>query len=993
MRQNIQFIIKRVFLLFFLLTTSLGLFAQEISISGIVTDGKDGSPIIGATVIVKGTTIGTTTNFEGKYTIKSTRNSILVFSFIGYEVQEIAVDGRTQIDAVLFEQMLSLEEIIVIGYGNLKKSDRTGAVVNIGSEELNRGVLTDPIQGLQGKIAGVNISKKGGDPNAGFTVQIRGAAGFSSNTEPLYVIDGVSGADPTTVSSEDIESFNILKDASSGAIYGSRASNGVVIITTKKAKNQKEVIVDYNSYVSQEKMSKTLDFLTADDIRQYVIDNNISTFSDNGANTNWQDEIFRTGISQSHNFAVSNSTDNLAYRLSYSHMLNNGIVIGSSKQRDIARLNISQSALNKKLTIEASLAGTFEHNNYINYGGGMGASNVFYQTYQRNPTDPVYQDGDFFEFQRDFNYNNPVAIAKRIQNERDAKKFFGTTKISLELIEGLVASTSLSYVRNDNETYYFEPTNIYAGGHNGFGRRSYNNFESKLLETTVSYTKSINSEHNLNLLGGYSFQEDAHSGLSAQGRDALSNYLMSNNLAHLNTVLVSDIGSWRNSNRLISFFGRGIYNYKSKYYVTATIRRDGSSKFGVNNEWGIFPSGSIAWDIKKESFMENIGVLNQLKLRIGYGLTGNQEIGSYLDVMYAYPNGTAPNFETGEDAINFSISHNANPDLKWEENSELNIGLEYGILNNRIQGSIDYYLKSTYDLLAPYSVPVPPNPLETTWANVGQIDNRGLEINIQGFVIDKKEFKWKTITNFATNKQKLVKLSGVLNGESFNWSVENQKRLYLSGRGLVGAGNWTQYLFEGEEIGTFYMPEYAGLSQDGKFLFYTAAGGVTRNVSDAERRKVGHAQPKFTLGWSNFFTYKNFDLNIALRGSFGNQILNVTRMVFANPQVLPTLNGLTEVLDEIDRGLTDYPKISDYYLEDASFIKIDNISIGYNFKINKNLFIRQLRVYLTSSNLYTFTKYTGFDPETTYSGLEYGIDQYDLYPKTRSITFGIDVKF
>lgn len=973
-----------------LLLISFIISAQEINVIGKVTDAKDGSPMIGVSVIVKGTSIGTTSDVDGNFSLKCKSNDVLIFSFIGYQKQEIAVAGRTKIDVSLKEDTKEIDEVIVIGYGVQKKSDRTGSVVNVKAEELNRGSLTDPIQAMQGKVAGVNISKKGGDPNAGFAVQIRGAAGFASNTQPLYVIDGVPGADPTTISPDDIESFNILKDASSGAIYGSRASNGVIIITTKKADKSKGASIDYNGYVSADQTSKRLEFLSAADIRKYVADNSIPGFADNGANTNWQDEIFRTGISQSHTIAVSNSTENLSYRLSYNNQYNQGVVIGSDKQRNIARLNLTQKALNNIVTIDASLAGTFEKNNYINYGGGMGSSNVFYQMYQRNPVDPVYDsNGKFFEFQRDFNYNNPVAIAKLIQNQRDAKNYFGTSKISIEPIKGLVGSVNLSYIRSDSESFYYEPTTLFAGGHNGYGRKSYSNFDSKILEATVSYNRSINDTHNFNLLGGYSFQEDTNTGLSAQGRDALSNYLKSNNLGHLNNVNVGDIGSWKNSNRLISFFARATYNYSSKYFATATIRRDGSSKFGKNNEWGLFPSASIAWDIKKEDFLNSIDFVNQLKLRVGYGITGNQEISSYLDIMYAYPSGTAPNFETGEDAINFAISHNANPNLKWEENSELNIGLDYSILKNRIQGSIEYYIKSTYDLLAPYSVPVPPNALPTTWANVGQIDNKGLEINVTGYAIDNNNFKWRTIVNYAMNRQKLVKLSN----DEYSWSEGDKKRLWLSGRGLVGAQNWTQYLFEGEEIGTFYMPKYAGLSQDGKFLFYTAAGGVTRDINLAQRQVVGYAQPRFTLGWSNFFNYKNFDLNIALRGAFGNKVINVTRMVFSNPQILPTLNALKEVLDEINRGLSDSPKVSDYYLENASFIKIDNVTIGYNFTPKSTKWVSSMRFYLTSNNLYTFTKYTGLDPEMSYTGLEYGVDMYDVYPKTRTITFGIDIKF
>ncbi|MCD6596227.1 MAG: TonB-dependent receptor, partial [Bacteroidales bacterium] len=505
-------------------------------------------------------------------------------------------------------------------------------------------------------------------------------------------------------------------------------------------------------------------------------------------------------------------------------------------------------------------------------------------------------------------------------------------------------------------------------------------------------TTIFNKLHNLNLIGGYSFQEDNYTGFFAQGTEPLSDYVKAYNLGALNSVVVGDIGSYKNSNRLISFFGRGVYNYNSKYYFTATVRRDGSSKFGENNKWGWFPSASVGWNIKNESFMESAGFLSQLKLRAGFGITGNQEIGSYHAISSAEVAGPTINPETGEDAILFTISHNANPDLRWEGNREFNLGFDFGFLDNKISGSLDLYNKVTYDLIAPYAVPVPPNIVPTTWGNAGKIGNSGIELFVQAFAVTSRNFDWKTALTFSTNKQNVISLSDTTSG--FNWSDGDKKQGWLSGRGLVGDQNWTQLVEEGYELGTFYMPEYAGLSSDGKFLFYTEAGGVTRNVDEAERRVVGHALPDFEIGWSNYFTFlDNFDFSFALRAVVGFDVLNVTRMVFSNPTVLPSLNGLTEVLTEVERGVTDYPKVNSYYLENGTFLKLDNVTLGYNFPVAKVDWLGKFRVYVSSINLLTITGYSGIDPEISYNGLSFGLDQYNVYPKTRTFTLGLNVSF
>ncbi|MFZ4707733.1 MAG: SusC/RagA family TonB-linked outer membrane protein [Bacteroidales bacterium] len=985
MNKFLQRILPVLFVIF-AMTAALG---QTGTVSGVVKDKSTGETMPGANVIIKGTLIGAVTNFDGLFVIENVPAGEVQVdaSFIGYIVQSlkttVSAGKTTTLNFNLESDAVALEETVVIGYGIQKKSDRTGAVSSVTSDELNKGVLTDPVQGIQGKIAGVSVTKKGGDPNGGFDIKIRGASSMSTSTSPLYVVDGVPGVDPTTIAPEDIESYNVLKDASSSAIYGSRGANGVIIITTKRGSNTNgRAQVDFNAYLSTDYVANRLDMLSADEIRKYVSDNNLS-FNDGGANTDWQDQIFRQGTSQNYALNVSGGDQNSSFRTSLSHQNFNGVVIGTQKVRTIGRINVDQKAFNDKLTISAGMAGTFENNDYLSYEGN-GPNDVLYQAYQRNPTDPVYNaDGSYYEIERQFQYYNPVAIVNLIENERAAKRFFGFFKADLDIYKGFSAGVNLAYTRDDYENFYFEPTTLRLGKYDGYGKRQYENKDSKIIETTLRYKKNF-GKHDLNFVAGHSFQEDMNTGFFAQGRKPFINSVQSNDLSMMQNVNAGDIKSWKGSNRLISLFGRGIYNYDSKYYLTATVRRDGSSKFGANNKWGWFPSASVRWSINREQFMESLDFINTLNLRIGYGITGNQEFGNYNGIEYYQSAGNTINFETGEESILMQFAHSANPNIKWEENAELNIGVDFGLFNDKISGSIDYFNKTTYDLIGRYSVPVPPYPVDRIWANVGQFEVQGFEAFVQAYPVRNKNFDWKTSVTFSTYKQNVVSLS---NDE---FSMEELHEGWLSGRGLVGDLNWTQIVKPGMSLGTWYMPEYAGLSADGKFLFFTASGGVTRDLEKAERRNVGSAQPKFELGWSNYFTvYKNFDASFAFRGVFGYKVFNTTKLIFGNPIWLPDINVLSSALDEIGNGLTDNPKLSSYYLEDGTFVRLDNISIGYNLKNVK--FIKNMRIYFASNNLLTITGYSGVDPETTTSGLSFGLDQYNVYPKTRTFTLGLNV--
>ncbi|MBN1340069.1 MAG: TonB-dependent receptor [Bacteroidales bacterium] len=993
---------KMLLSLFLMLILVSGVVAQEINVSGTVTDAEDGIGLPGVTILLKGTTNGTVTDIDGNFAITVPQNSTLVFSYVGYETQEV-IASQQKINISLSIESQMLEELIVIGYGTQKKTDKTGAVANVKAEELNGGVITDAIQSMQGKAAGVMITKKGGDPNAGFSVKIRGASGFDSNTQPLYVVDGVPGVDPTTVAPEDIETFNILKDAASAAIYGSRGSNGVIIITTKKgtlAKKGGKAIsnIQFNSKVSFDRVAKKFDLLSADEMRgfanrllqdsgepNWTVD---SIFSDGGANTDWQDEIYRTGITYSNNLNFSGGNEQSTYYASLTHANWEGVMKGTNKERTIAKVNLSHKALNDKLTLTGSLSSTFENNDYENYDG-WDKDDIIYQALQRNPTDPVLNpDGSFNKKTRVFNYENPIATIEQVQNIRDAKRLFGNFKADLEIIKDLIGSVNIGYIRDDHESSYFRPSGMYATADNGYARKEYNNNTQKLIDITFNYKKTFNAAHNIDVMGGYSWQESVYSGFWAQGRDAQSDFIQSNDLQILNDIQYGDIDSWKGKWNLIGFFGRAQYNYMSKYYASASLRRDGSSKFGKDNKWGWFPTASVGWNMHSEGFMENTTWLDQLKLRGSYGISGNQEIGEYRSLVAWEPSGKAINPETGLEVVTFQPAWNSNPDLKWEETSEINIGIDFAMFNSRISGSLDVYKKNTKDLLGQYNVPVPPNLARRTFANSGELENKGIELFIQSYIVDKADFKWKTSLNASHNKSKMLDL-----GEYFDAEDGVRKEGYISGRGMVGEEYYVTGIIVGEEIGSFYLPTYVTI-KDGKFIYESKTGGFTDKLVDAKRQIVGTASPDLELGWSNTISFlKNWTFDFAFRAMIGNDVYNATQMFFDYPGNIPSLNAVPEAIEWYEKDRETGAAIADFYVEDASFLRLDFVSLGYDFDMSKVEWVQKLRLYIASNNLFTITGYSGIDPETRIDGLAFGIDQYNVYPKTRTLTFGLNANF
>jgi iron complex outermembrane receptor protein len=971
----------------------------QSKITGTIKDTETQEPLVGAYLVPVGAKGGAISNEEGKFNITvPTGVTQIKASFVGYADKVIDINGREVILIDLVPED-KLDEVLVIAYGTQKKSDKTGAVTQVTAEELNKGRVTDPIQGMQGKAAGVNVSKQGGDPNAGFEVNIRGSASITGGTGPLYVVDGVVGVDPTTINPDDIASFNVLKDAASTSLYGTQGSNGVIIITTKggnigSGPVDDQIRVEYNSFVSFDRVANRLDFLDGDQVRDYAAEIGSANFQDNGANTDWMDEIYRTGISQQHTLAFSKNDDNTSYRASISANNLTGVLKGTRKDRYIARLNVAQKAFDDKVTFTARLSGTIESNQYVKYDDGSSPDNVIYQAMRRSPTDPVYDStGGFFETDRNFQYNNPVALIEQIQNERDAKRLLANFGVLYNINDHWNINITSAVGRDDEQKWYASPASAFSNQINGNASREYNNKYFSQISEVISYSNTFQDGHNLNVIGGHSWQQESTDGFKAEARgiDPFYENVGADNLEAYSVINWGSVSSYNSRPEgLSSYFSRAIYDFDKKYYLTASLRRDKSTKYGDNIEWGTFWALSSAWNIKKEQFMKNVKSVSDLKLRVGYGVTGNADIPNEIDRVIFAPNGPSIDAETGEETIawNNKQDNNANPDLAWEEVRELNIGLDFGLLKNRVTGSLELYSKTTDNLVTEVAVPVPPNVAPRTFLNAGEILNRGLEFTVNGVIIDNKNFNWKSSIAASTNKQETITLGDP------DLDDNGLRKLFVSGRGLVGNNNYTQIILPGYEIGSFFLPVYAGLSADGKFLYETEAGGVSRDNANPYRQFVGSAQPDVIIGWSNYFQFhKNWDASIALRGIFGHQIFNVTRMVFSNPADAPNLNVLESALEGQNAQIKSDPAISTFYLEDGDFIKLDNLSVGYNLPLESISKIRNLRLYLNGTNLWMWTKYTGLDPELNFSGTEFGRDQYDVYPRTLSVTFGLNATF
>ncbi len=983
-------------------------FAQT-TVTGKVTASDNGDALPGVSVLVKGTSAGTVTSVNGDYSVSVPANATLVFSFIGYVKQEVQVGNRSVVNVQLATDAKTLDEVVVVGYGTQKRGDVTGSIASVGEADFNRGVVVSPQQLIQGRAAGVNITPSSGRPGGASTIRIRGGTSISAGNEPLYVVDGVplqlsnanrqsniggSGGqlmifnqEPVnplnSINPADIESIEILKDASATAIYGSRGANGVVIITTKKGK-QGTVTTSYDTYVGLSKVAKTLEVLNADQYRQFMRDNNITNFTDRGANTDWQKEIFRTALSHNHNVSISGGTESTQYRASVGYVSQEGIIISSGIDNYTGRVNVNHKALNDRLSVDLNLSGAVveEDNAPISSALGGEGGNILKDALRFNPTYPVYEENGNYSQINQF-IINPVSYAEQIEDMRTTRRNLGNISTTYKIIDPLSLNVNLGYTyENIKGNAYVPRANPLGQGLGGLANAQASEHWSKLLETTLLFKKEINASNRIDALAGYSYQYFVDEGY----RNRVSNFI-SDEFKYYNTGAASQreaITSYRESSKLISFYGRVNYSLLDKYLVTLTVRRDGSSRFGAANKWGIFPSGSVAWKLSNESFFPQTGFVNDLKVRASYGITGNQEIGNLLSQPTL--GATSSTYVIGGNAITIVAPERyANPDLKWEETAQFNIGTDFQFLKGRVYGSLDYYKKNTTDLLLNFNIPSP-SVVSTQVANVGEVENKGFELALGSYIIEKTDFQWKVDLNMSTNRNRVISLS------NDQWRVSILRNYELSGFGLTGVNS--QAIIPGQALGTFYGLRFLGI-ENGIEQFEDVSRDGNVSVTD-DVTIIGNTQPNFTFGLTNTFNYKRFDLSFLIRGSQGNDVLNNTALDLQRISLLPGQNVLAAAVnDGIAYGQpTNY---SSRWIEDGSFIRLDNLTLGHNFNVSGLPLLRNARIYVTGQNLFLLTKYSGLDPEvvSSISGIgesPRGID-YMTYPRARTYMLGASISF
>ena len=948
---------------------------QQQKITGIVTD-KNG-PIPGVNVVVTGTTQGTMTDIEGKYSIVVPAGSkTLTFSFIGMVPQEIIIGTLTQIDVTMSESAINLDEVVVIGYGTQTKRDISGSVTNVSEKNFNPGANGSVLDLIQGKVAGLDIFTNSSDVTSAPTVSLRGISSLSGAVSPFYVIDGVPGMDINSVATQDIESISVLKDASASAIYGSRAASGVILVTTKKGKSGK-MSIEYSAKAMFGFAADKPPLLSASEYRAYAQKVGIDiSASDLGANTNWFKEITNEGaFSQEHYISASGSTEKSNYHASINYEDNEGIIKGNYMTRYKTLLTFNQKALKDKLDVSFTVGASKNDNSGIGYYSSI---------YSMLPIWPVKNpDGTWFETYGPTG-GNPVHSIAENQFVNKSYLLYGNLKVDLEIFKGFNADLNLFSQRDGNDTGSSNGLTTYEGYTDHGAASRYSNTEDRdVLEYTMKYSKEIN-KNKIEILGGYSYEHYQNLYYGAQVRGFITDAFGYNNLSAGDPTkyLPGDIYSYGNMSKLIGFFGRLNYSFNEKYILAATMRHDGSSKFGANKKWGTFPSISVAWRIKEEPFMQSFDFLNDLKLRLGYGITGNQSgFGAYNSLALYSPGSLY--YNNGNWQNTYIYTQNPNPDLKWEQTATSNAGLDFSFYNDRISGSLDYYVRKTSNLLYTYPVPVPPYLYPTILANVGDISNKGIELVINADIIKNNDFRWSVSFNVAHNKQLITKLS------NNDFQIQNAMVGYVPGGGQSGAT--TSILREGEEISTFYGLKCLGLDKNGMYIFQDVNNdGV---IDSKDYQIIGHALPKATYGITNTISYKGFDLSFFFRGVYGNDIFNDDKMQMGNPTNFPA--QVYEVATTTP--LRDKIVYSSYYIEKGSFLRLQNASLGYNFN-SKNLGLNKLRVYITGENLFVITKYSGLDPELAAQNgtggiLAQGIDPGGMAPLIRRIILGVNVVF
>lgn len=994
---------KRIFPILTMLLISASTFAQQITVKGTVKD-SNGESIIGANILVKGTANGAITDLDGNFTVPNVnQDATLVVSFIGYTTREIALNGKTALNVVLTEDAQTLNEVMVVGYAIGSKRTISGAVERVKKEDMNKGVVATPLDALKGKVAGVIISQSGGDPMGTTNVRVRGTSSLSGGNEPLVIIDGVFG-DMTmlkSISPGDIESVTILKDASETAQYGSRGAAGVIVVTTSKGKIGFAQI-EYNGQAGFNSIFKNIEMLSAADYRKTADKLGLS-YTDLGGNTNWLDAIERgTGLTQSHNLSFTSGSEMSNMRASLGIIQREGALKNSDMINYTAKLDAMQYAFNKKLKLELGMFAS-ERDGNIQYD----MQKIFYSAAAYNPTYPTTKN-DNGVWDEDLLANeiyNPLGQLD-ITNKYEVASINTHAKATWTILPGLNLSAFGSYTYLTAENKRYIPNDIRQGELNGNGWAYIANTNRKDLMGNIqlNYSKDFGKHHidALVLMEGQSYKTFNY---SMQTKGYESNYFKYNNLKAGANVAWGDNTSYASEYTLSSYMARLNYMLADKYIVTANFRTDGSSKLGNGNKWGIFPSASIAWIVSNEEFMKAIPAINNLKIRAGYGVTGNQDaIDPYNSLSLMEPNGTT--LVNGTSTSTFAVTSNDNPDLRWEVKHTFDVGLDLSMFNNRLNMTVAYYASRTKDLLYTYTVPVPPFTYTSLLANIGEMTNNGFEISLNGEIIKTKDFSFNAGANVSFQKNKLVSLHGTYKGQELTTS-EHIAVANINAAGLTQNTGVT-YLIENQPVGVFYLPHCTGINENGQYIIEDLDKNGTIDTGDSGDRKVsGQAIPKAYMSCDFTLRYKNWDLTAQFNGAFGHKIYNGTSMTYSNMNNFPTYNVLANAPSlNGGKGIYDI-QISDYWLEKGDYVNFEYASLGYTFnekQLKGTKFLKNLHLAFSVNNICTLTGYNGLTPminsaslsrqsEGTTSYGTLGVDDKRIYPLVRTFSFSASVKF
>ena len=998
--------LRWAFVLAFLFVNSVVALAQS-TVTGVVKDDL-GEPLAGTKVQVKGTNNVVMTDANGKFSIRANKGQSLVFSFVGFSEKTVAVDGKPM-NIMMAEDAKTLNDVVVIGYGSLARKEVASSITSLRPQDMDIAVVTSPEQMLQGKVPGLVITNTS-DPNGSASISLRGASSLREGVamEPYYVVDGVPGVSLSLVAPEDIESIDVLRDASATAIYGSKAANGVIIVTTKKGSKSGRTNVTYSGFVAADKTMKTLDMMNASQFKEVANITGVDVVGLIGhdANTNWRDEVLRTSFTHSHNLSINGGHNKTSYSASLNYLDKDGVVRGSDMNHLTARTFVQTSILKDHLDISISLNGSVK-NNHHGAEVGAGATNtqgksILNAMYYYSPLAPVVlPDGSRYSNTTISQNYNPLTMTSEDRYNTTEKLLQGVGKLTAHIIEGLDLNMNFSYQNQQAvfNNYNTIKSEIEQSRHGNASRSTISSID-KQMEVYANYSHLWNDKHKLALMAGYSWeQQDHNDGFGLNVWNFYNDYTQYYNMGLGNNFDLSSIISHQMTTlRMISFYARANYAYDNRYMFQATIRRDGSSAFGKDNRWGYFPSASFAWRISEEKFMKDQNIFNDLKFRIGYGVSGNSlGFDPYAArLLYGYSGATFP---YGDDIYKtLSATANDNPSLKWERTGMLNLGIDFEVLNGRLGGTIEYYDKRTKDLIHWYTVSTNRYQYGTLPANVGEISNKGVELTINAIPVQGKEFQWNTTFTLSHNKNRVEKLSNAA------FSVD-----YLDQGSIdAGANGTVQRIMEGCPIGQFYTYHWVGY-ENGQSVYtnfdYDEEGnlyenGTTTNPNDEDRIKAGSAQPKVTFSWSNTLTWKKWSLSAFFQGVAGNKIFNGKEAFYGNVALVNTGKNATMslyklVTEDPSRAVdvARYSTLSDRYIEKGSYLRLSALTLGYDFG-RMGDWIQNLRLYATINNVFTITGYNGTDPEVSLGGLTPGIEWAQAsYPRTRTYLFGVNINF